>query len=120
MWLLDKGLPEEWLGLTISAVAAALTLSFILLVKHIVFGLMRARGYYNSGAILMGFAVAIALQSVPEQTYTAGYGLLSPETQDVLARASDRAKDIDWARVVNTSAELTGEMAIETPAVLID
>ncbi|WP_181389461.1 hypothetical protein [Pseudoprimorskyibacter insulae] len=106
-WLMDRGVPQDDLQLGMAAIAAALTVSFVLLIKHILTGLLRARGYYDSGAILMGFAVALTLQTIPTDTYRAGYNLIGDDAQEALSRVQTRARDIDWTTVINTASDVT-------------
>lgn len=103
----DSTLPRYMHDPAMASVAAGLSISFILLGYHILRGLARARGYYNSGSLLVGFIAAAVLHALPADVYRGAYDMLDDETQQHLARTVDKVRDVDWQRVVAVSSQGT-------------
>ncbi len=105
--ILSKFLPNVNRDLVMGLLAAALAYSVIMLVFHIARGLLRARRYYNSGAILLGFALGMALHFVPGSVYSKAFDLLNDDTQAVITKTAGNFQDIDWnsLRMVSSQTE---------------
>ena len=83
-----------------AGVAAALMMSIVFLLYHIGRALFRARGYYNSGSILVGFSLAVAIHLAPASLYQNAYGMLGSDTQQLLTSTASRVSQIGWNDVV--------------------
>ena len=104
-FLSAKKIPAHLHDPILSALAAALAVSAILLVVHILRALIRTRGYYNSGSILLGFALAAGLHLTPSSVYQSLFGMLDDDTQDVLATTASKVMSIDWNDIVVVSSQ---------------
>lgn len=102
---LEGSLPRHMHDPAMATIAAGLSVSIILLAYHILRGIVRARGYYNSGSILIGFLIAVGMHITPANMYRSAYDLLDGETQIALESTVKKVSNVDWDEVRIVSSE---------------
>lgn len=102
---LEGALPRHMHDPAMAAVAAGLSVSVILLGFHLIRGMIRARGYYNSGSILLGFLIAAGLHIAPADLYRGAYDMLDGETQIALEATVRKVSNVDWDQVRTVSSD---------------
>ena len=103
-------LPREHHAAAMAGVAAVLTISMILLGYHVLRGVFRAPRYYNSGAILAGFAAAIALHCLPFNAVGSAYALLDKDVRIALENTVQKVSPIDLSAVRTVSSDSRGKL----------
>lgn len=91
-----------------AGLAAGMGISVVFLVYHILRGLFRARRYYNSGSILIGFVAACALHLTPASAYDRAYRMLGDDTRSQVAQAVDKVRDVEWQSIISVSSQGDG------------
>lgn len=103
--LKSSNLPRSLHDPVLATLSATLSISMVVLCYHLLRALFRAKGYYNSGSALLGFALAMTLHMLPQSYYTAAFNILDDDTKGFVTATSEKVRQINWTDVVTVTSE---------------